>query len=66
MASSYKGVLHVDTVKNKRSRTVPLVDELVPIIDKWPEGKKADDWLFLTWRNNAVDAEGLEPPTSSL
>ncbi|MFJ2759669.1 tyrosine-type recombinase/integrase [Nocardioides sp. NPDC087217] len=46
MASSDKGVLFVDTLKNKRSRTVPLVDELVPIIDKWSEGKKGDDWLF--------------------
>ncbi len=46
MSSSDKGELFVDTLKNKRSRTVPLVDELVPIIDKWPEGKKGDDWLF--------------------
>lgn len=46
MASSDKGVLFVDTLKNKRSRTVPLVDELVPIIDEWSEGKKGDDWIF--------------------
>lgn len=39
-------MLFVDTVKSKRSRTVPLVDELVPIVDRWAKGKGVDDWLF--------------------
>lgn len=46
MSSRDKGSLFVDTLKNKRSRTVPLVADLVPIIDKWSEGKAPDDWLF--------------------
>jgi integrase len=46
MSSKDKGALFVDTLKNKRSRTVPLVDELVPIIDKWGEDKEPGDWLF--------------------
>ena len=29
------GALHVDTLKNNRARTVPLVNELVPIVDRW-------------------------------
>ena len=32
--------------KSKRSRTVPLVADLVPIIDKWSEGKASGSWLF--------------------
>jgi len=46
MSSKDKGALFVDTLKTKRARTVPLVDDLVPIIDKWAEGKDAGDWLF--------------------
>ena len=46
MSSNDTGELFEDTLKNKRSRTVPLVDELVPIIDKWCEGKQLDDWIF--------------------
>ncbi|MGL5827640.1 MAG: tyrosine-type recombinase/integrase [Nocardioides sp.] len=41
-----KGELFVDTLKNKRSRTVPLVADLVPIMDKWSADKGAGDWLF--------------------
>jgi hypothetical protein len=29
------GRAHVDTLKNHRARTVPLVAALVPIIDRW-------------------------------
>lgn len=46
MSSSDKGVLFEDTLKSKRSRTVPLVADLVPIVDRWSEGKSLDDWLF--------------------
>jgi len=46
MADKTTGSLFQDTLKNKRSRTVPLVDALVPIIDRWAEGKAAGDWLF--------------------
>jgi integrase len=46
MSSRDKGVLFEDTLKNNRSRTVPLVDDLVPIVDKWSAGKSAGDWLF--------------------
>lgn len=46
MSSNDRGDLFEDTLKNKRARTVPLVESLVPIIDSWSEGKQADDWLF--------------------
>ena len=46
MSSIDGGALFEDTLKNKRSRTVPLVDELVPIIDKWSKNKEPGDWLF--------------------
>jgi len=38
--------LYVDTLKNHRARTVPLVLELVPIVDRWAAGKSPDAWLF--------------------
>ena len=46
LASSKGGELFVDTLKGKRARTVPLVAELVPIVDAWARGKEAGDWLF--------------------
>lgn len=46
LASRGGGELYIDTVKSKRARTVPLVAELVPVIDRWAEGKAADRWLF--------------------
>lgn len=46
MSNVATGSLFEDSLKNKRSRTVPLVAELVPIIDKWCEGKKSGDWIF--------------------
>jgi integrase len=36
----------VDTLKNKRARTVPLVLDLLPIVDRWAAGKAPDAWLF--------------------
>jgi integrase len=46
LASGGGGALYVDTLKNHRARTVPLVAELVPIIDRWAEGKEPQAWLF--------------------
>jgi integrase len=46
LASSKKGELFVDTLKGKRARTVPLVQELVPIVESWARDKASDDWLF--------------------
>jgi integrase len=46
LMSGAGGELYVDTLKSKRARTVPLVDDVVPIIDAWAEGKGLDDWLF--------------------
>lgn len=46
MSSRDKGALFEDTLKSNRSRTVPLVADLVPLIDKWSEGKEFGDWLF--------------------
>ena len=38
--------MYVDTLKNKRARTVPLVQELLPVVDRWSAGKAPDAWLF--------------------
>ena len=46
LASEGGGALYIDTLKNHRARTVPLVAELVPIIDRWSEGKEPEAWLF--------------------
>jgi integrase len=46
LASEGGGRLYLDTLKNNRARTVPLVAELVPIIDRWSAGKEPEAWLF--------------------
>src|SRR5262249_57401521 len=46
LGSGGGGALYVDTLKNSRVRTVPLVNELVPIVDRWSAGKRSDAWLF--------------------
>lgn len=46
LASGGGGALYVDTLKNNRARTVPLVLDLVPIVDRWSVGKTPDAWLF--------------------
>ena len=46
LASGGGGALYVDTLKNKRARTVPLVEDLVPVVDRWSAGKAPDAWLF--------------------
>jgi integrase len=46
LASGGGGALYVDTLKNNRARTVPLVLDLVPIVDRWAAGKAPDAWLF--------------------
>jgi integrase len=46
LASGGTGELFIDTLKNKRARTVPLVDELVPLVDRWAGEKVHGAWLF--------------------
>jgi Phage integrase family len=46
LASNGGGELYVDTLKNKRARTVPLVPVVVPIVDRWSAGKSPAEWLF--------------------
>lgn len=46
LASGGGGALFVDTLKGRRARTVPLVADLVPVIDRWAAGKVAGEWLF--------------------
>ena len=40
LVSSNKGDLFVDTLKNKRSRTIPLVEKLRPIVEEWSTEKE--------------------------
>ena len=46
LASGGGGAQYVDTLKNNRARTVPLVLALVPIVDRWCAGKAPEAWLF--------------------
>jgi integrase len=46
LSSRADGTMYVDTLKNKRSRTVPLVPELVPLVTRWAAGREDDAWLF--------------------
>jgi integrase len=46
LASGGSGELFVDTLKNKRARTVPLVADLIPIVDRWAGDNVHDAWLF--------------------
>lgn len=46
LAGGGGGALYVDTLKNNRARTVPLVVDLVPIVDSWSSGKAPNAWLF--------------------
>ena len=46
LASGGGGALYVDTLKSNRGRTVPLVLDLVPIVDRWSAGRAPDAWLF--------------------
>ena len=46
LVSRETGQLYIDTVKNKRARTVPLVEELHGLVDRWSIERKPDAWLF--------------------
>lgn len=54
LAGNDRGDLYLDTLKSNRARTVPLVPQLVPIIDRWSEGKAAEDWLFASPRGGPL------------
>lgn len=69
LASGGGGALYVDTLKSNRGRTVPLVQDLVPIVDRWSSGKPPDAWLFETPHGGASGRKYLvrvgvlvEPP----
>ncbi len=46
LAGNGGGELYVDTLQNKRARTVPLVPAVAPIVDRWSAGKSPGEWLF--------------------
>ena len=54
LASKGGGPRYIDTLKNKRARTVPLVAELVPIVDRWSAGKEPGAWLFAAPRGGPL------------
>jgi integrase len=72
LASGGGGALYVDTLKNNRARTVPLVLDLVPIIDRWGAGKAPDAWLFDApeggplWESNWKRSVGWSEATSAV
>ena len=76
LVSSNKGDLFVDTLKNKRSRTIPLVEKLRPIVEEWST-EKEPVWLAYSgaswWPTQPVKLEALgrlgqtrSPPSGSL
>src|SRR6516164_5135239 len=72
LASGGGGALYVDTLKNNRARTVPLVLELVPVVDRWSAGKAPDAWLFHApqggplWESNWKRSVGWNAATSAV
>jgi len=72
LASGGGGALYVDTLKNNRARTVPLVLELVPVVDRWSAGKAPDAWLFDApqggplWESNWKRSVGWNAATSAV
>jgi integrase len=46
LASRGGGAFYEDSVKTHRARTVPLVPELLPIIDRWAADRGPSEWLF--------------------
>jgi integrase len=46
LASNGGGALFVDSLKNRRARTVPLIAAVVPIVERWAAGKSPSEWLF--------------------
>jgi integrase len=70
LASGGGGALYVDTLKTNRARTVPLVLDLVPIVDRWSAGKMPDAWLFDApeggplWESNWKRSVGWSAATS--
>jgi integrase len=72
LASGGSGGRYVDTLKNNRARTVPLVLDLVPIVDRWGTGKAPDAWLFEApkggplWESNWKRSVGWSAATSAV
>jgi integrase len=60
LASGGGGALYMDTLKNHRARTVPLVAELVPIIDRWAAGKEPEALAVRCARRRAAAGVELE------
>lgn len=46
LSSGGGGELFIDSLKNKRARTVPTVPLVQPILDRWRTDKTANQWLF--------------------
>jgi len=44
-ARGARRLLYVDSLKGRRSRTVPLPPAVVPIVDRWSAAQNLDDWL---------------------
>ncbi|MBM6405537.1 site-specific integrase [Phycicoccus sp. CSK15P-2] len=46
LASSHDGSLYVDSLKGRRARTVPLPAAAHEVVQRWADGRAADEWLF--------------------
>jgi integrase len=46
LGSGGGGELYVDTLKNRRARTVPLVADLRDLVDRWAGDRAPQEWLF--------------------
>jgi integrase len=54
LSSRADGQQFVDTVKTSRARTVPLVSELLPVVERWSVGRSAEEWLFAAPKGGAM------------
>ena len=63
LASSHDGGLYVDSLKGRRARTVPLPATAHEVVQRWADGRAADEWLFAApegWTPQRVELEAVD------
>ena len=46
IAGGGSGDVYIDTLKDHEARTIPLVPQAASVVDRWVQGRDADEWLF--------------------
>jgi hypothetical protein len=60
MCSNGGGAPHVDTFEESPGATVPLVEAVVPIVERWAAGKSASEWLLSAPAGGPLRGDQLE------